>query len=90
MNDDFVLRLRSIANAYPEDIFGPVTDDERREHASLITRNSAAMGRHLGKFLAQAADEIERLEHEIQGLTGYPPHIAEECEFCKRTNPSLR
>jgi hypothetical protein len=56
---ELVHELRSIAGAYPEDIFGPVTDAEIKEHASLITRNSAAMGRHLGQFLTKAADEIE-------------------------------
>lgn len=68
MDDDFTLRLRSLANAYPEDIFGPVTEAEVKEHASLITRNSAAMGRHLGKFLLEAADEIDRLERDAARL----------------------
>lgn len=67
---DLVARLRGIATAYPEDIFGPVTDAEIKEHASLITRNSAAMGRHMGKFLLQAADEIERLRAVLVKIKG--------------------
>lgn len=35
--------------------------------------------------LAELADEIERMEHEIQSLTGYPPHFPEECAVCLRT-----
>lgn len=62
-------RLRSIANAYPEDIFGPVTEEEQKEHASLITRNSAAMGRHLGQFLIEAADAIDQLATAISDAT---------------------
>jgi hypothetical protein len=59
---DLVTELRQFAQAYPEEVFGPVTDAEAKEHASLITRNSAAMGRHFAPWFTRAADEIERLE----------------------------
>lgn len=53
--------LESFTKAYPEDIFGPVTDKEREEHGSLITRNSAAMGRHCAKFMGEAAAMLRSL-----------------------------
>jgi len=56
-----VATLRSFADAYPESVFGPVTKEEIAQHASLITRNSAAMGRHCAQFMVQAAAMIERL-----------------------------
>lgn len=58
---DLVTELRQFAQAYPADVFGPVTDAEVKEHASLITRNSAAMGRHFAPWFTLAANEIERL-----------------------------
>jgi hypothetical protein len=42
--------LRSFAEAYPEDVFRPLTDADRKEHSVLITRASAQMGRHFGKW----------------------------------------
>jgi hypothetical protein len=68
MSEELVHRLRGLAQAYPEDIFGPVTPQEVKEHAGLITRNSAAMGRHLGQFFTEAANAIERLERENAAL----------------------
>ena len=59
--DELVHTLRSFGLAYPEDMFGPVSEDERLLYGNLITRNSAAMGRHCAKFMAQAADMIEAL-----------------------------
>lgn len=54
-------RLRGFASAYPESVFGPVTEQEIADQASLITRNSAAMGRHMAKFTVEAADAINNL-----------------------------
>lgn len=53
--------LESFAKAYPESVFGPVTDAEIRDFPNLITRNSAAMGRHMGKWMQRAADAIRAL-----------------------------
>lgn len=66
---ELVDTLRSFGQAYPEDMFGPVTDAERKEHGSLITRTSAGMGRHCAKFMAQAADMIERLASKAAPMT---------------------
>lgn len=55
--------LDSFQTAYSEEFFAPLTDDERAAHAGtgIIDRASAGMGRHLAKFMAQAAAEIRRL-----------------------------
>ena len=63
--EDLIGTLRSFGKAYPLDMFGPVTDAERNAHGSLISRNSAAMGRHLSKFMVQAADMIESLSSRL-------------------------
>lgn len=58
---DFIDTLRGFTKAYPEDIFTPLTEAERKQMGSLLDRASAGMGRHMAKFMAQAADMIERL-----------------------------
>lgn len=45
-------------DAYPPDIFGEVTEAERKEHPGLITRNSAAMGRHMATQLLEQISAI--------------------------------
>lgn len=65
-HDEFIEILRSFGKAYPLDIFGPVTEDEQRLHGSLITRNSAEMGRHCAKYMVKAADVIESLQSALQ------------------------
>jgi hypothetical protein len=47
--DALIEEVKGFAEAYPESCFGPVTDDERAQHGSLITRTSASMGRHMGR-----------------------------------------
>jgi hypothetical protein len=59
-----VERLRSLADAYPADVFPPVTDEDRANQPSLVTRASASMGRHFAPTFTEAADEIERLHAE--------------------------
>ena len=55
--------LRAFAQAYPLDVFPPITDEEReRLGAGLISRASAGMARHIGSFFTDAADRIEELE----------------------------
>lgn len=65
MPDDLINTLRSFTKAYPEDVFPPLSKEEIAEVAKAypgaIDRNSAAMGRHCAKFMAKAANEIERL-----------------------------
>ena len=53
--EQLIEELRSFAEAYPEDIFRPLTDADRKEHPVLITRASADMGRHMGKWMLRAA-----------------------------------
>ncbi len=62
MNDyaDIVPRLRSFAEAYPTDIFPPLTDAERGElKRGVMDRIGASMGRHCSKFMTEAADAID-------------------------------
>lgn len=62
----FIERLRAISKAYPEDVFGPVLPEEIAAYPNLITRNSAAMGRHLSTFISEAADVIEELSGALE------------------------
>lgn len=54
-------RLRDAAEAYPQDLFPPVTDHDRKYCGDAVTRASAGMGRHFAPLFNDAADEIERL-----------------------------
>lgn len=65
---DIVDRLRSCSVAYPEDVFPAITDEDRKAHPVLISRASAAMGRHMSKVFNQAADEIERLRKGLESI----------------------
>lgn len=60
--------LRDFARAYPEDVFTPLTASERKAYPTLITKASADMGRHFGKFALEAADRIANLEAENEAL----------------------
>lgn len=53
--------LRMLAIAYPESMFEPLTDAERNEHSSLVSRAAAAMGRHFGPKFTLCADTIDQL-----------------------------
>jgi hypothetical protein len=53
--------LRAMAEAYPEDVFSPLTDADREAHPDIIQRASAGMGRHLSKRLAELADQLESI-----------------------------
>jgi ribosomal silencing factor RsfS len=53
--------LRSLAIAYPEDIFPPPSPGE---HGETVDQCSAAMGRHFSPIFTEAADEFERLQQE--------------------------
>lgn len=66
--------LDSFGEAYGEDMFPPLTRAERDELAGrgIIDRISAGMGRHLAKFIAQAAAEIRRLRASPHRSGGAP------------------
>jgi len=55
--------LESFSRAYPEEIFPPLTEDERKAlPRGIIDRCSGAMGRHFAKFAAQAAAALRESE----------------------------
>ena len=51
---ELIDELRAVARAYPEDVFLPL-DDEDKKHPLTIQRASAAMGRHMAPLLLRAA-----------------------------------
>lgn len=55
-------RLEAAANAYPEDVFGKTTDEDRELHGDVVQRTAATMGRHFSGMLSQAATALEALE----------------------------
>ena len=59
-------KYRNMVNAYPEDIFRPFDKHEITAYSAIITRASAAMGRHCAKLFSEAADEIDRLESQAK------------------------
>lgn len=66
--EHFIGVLYGFAKAYPVDIFPPLTQDEVDQYSTIISKASAGMGRHLGKFMHDAATEIERLAIEATAL----------------------
>jgi len=56
---DLIERLRSAADAYPEDVFGKTTDEDRRAHGDVVQRAAATMGRHMAPLLREAAAALE-------------------------------
>lgn len=59
--DEFVRKLRDFEQAYSTEFFVPLTEAEKNEMGGfLLSRVSAEMGRHLAKFLTQAAARIEQ------------------------------
>lgn len=69
--ESLVYELRSIAGAYSESVFPPLTDELRAEYAStgIIDRASASMGRHLARYLTEAADAIEQANSKFRAAT---------------------
>lgn len=61
---DLEKRLRDAAQAYPEDVFPPVTDEDREKCGFAVTRAAAAMGRHFSPMLTATADRIAELESQ--------------------------
>jgi hypothetical protein len=67
--EQLVNRLRQWANAYPEDMFPPLSKEElatvQKAFPGFLDRASASMGRHIGKQLNELADELERPVPEV-------------------------
>ena len=66
-DDEQVHQLRQLAQAYPDDVFLPLTDEDR-ERPLTITRASAAMGRHFSPTFAAAAARIRTLTQDNEDL----------------------
>lgn len=64
---DILHKLDSWAEAYPESAFGPVTEAEREEHGSLISRASASMGRHMSRLIR---GDLAKLRAALAGKEG--------------------
>lgn len=74
-DDALAERLRACAMAYPEEMFPPLTDDDRRSHGVLVSRAAAAMGRHFAPLFTGAAGAIERLQQRVAALeSSREPH----------------
>ena len=56
---DLADEMRGFAKAYPEKMFTPFSKEETTQHANVITRASAAMGRHLAPWLTAGADAVD-------------------------------
>jgi hypothetical protein len=52
------------ADAYPERIFTPFTDEELKEHPNIITRASASMGRHILELLKRDVRNLKEKRGE--------------------------
>lgn len=69
---ELVQRLRNCAQAYPEDIFPPLSKEDvtrlQSNNRHLLDRASAAMGRHFGPLFTAAADALEAKQAKIDAL----------------------
>ena len=74
MSQDIYDLLRGFEQAYPKDVFPPLTDRESVEHSDIIAKASAQMGRHMAQFTTQAADEIARLRVQLLEAKEYNSH----------------
>lgn len=75
--------LEEIEQAYPEDIkmFRPLTKEEIEEHSDIITRASAAMGRHLIKVIREKIEpEQEWRKKYLNRLMALGAHRGEAIE----------
>jgi hypothetical protein len=67
---EVVARLRDCARAYPDDVFLPLTDEDRAREPVLIMRAFAQMCRHFSSLFTQAADLIDTLAARVTELEG--------------------
>jgi hypothetical protein len=64
-NEQLIQRLRHFGDAYPLDVWPPLTEEERRSiSSSLRSRIAAEMGRHCSKIMAEAADALAEAESD--------------------------
>ena len=67
--DDIIHRLRQWADAYPEDIFRPLSENERitihGTYPGYMDRIAATMGRHIGEQMRAIADDLEKCKGEV-------------------------
>jgi hypothetical protein len=55
-------RLESTARAYPEDVFTPLTDEQKKTYGWVVQAASAGMGRHMAPLLLEAAALLRKLQ----------------------------
>lgn len=97
--NELITALRGFAISYPEDVFPPLTDRERRALGGIADRCGAAMGRHLAPYMLAAANELESLRGMIErsgfdisdcGVCGDPvvciPDGMPMCEACAKSD----
>jgi len=86
MASDLIERLRTLAGAYPKDIFPPVSQIEAMQvstiYPGLVDRCSAAMGRHFEPTFVECADALAAQAAEIERLTKEIGDLEEE--GCRR------
>jgi len=83
---EFVRKLRDFEKAYSTEFFAPLTEAEKDGIGDfLLSRASVEMGRHLAKFLTQAADRIDQAQSLIAELRG-ERDIAERNRDAARDN----
>lgn len=58
--------LRDYIEAYPVDVFPPLTPDQITQNAEIVSRASAAMMRHIAPVLSAAIETIENLSHSSE------------------------
>ena len=75
---DISARLRDVAAAYPEDIFPPFTDEERKANSMVISRASGNMGRFLSRHMTEAADTIDTLVAVLEHAQTILSNMAQE------------
>jgi hypothetical protein len=57
-----IRKLRAYGDAYPRDVFPPLSDAELDKYSAIVTRASAAMGRQCALVMAEAAEALERFQ----------------------------
>lgn len=90
--DDAVHRLRSFAKAYPESIFAPLTEEERKLVGDgLISRNSAEVGRHFAKFAVEGGHLCNwpACSPECDGRPGVDAYSPPPVDTPKRGRPRI-
>lgn len=73
MTDDLIATFNGLAEAYPADVWPPLTQEEaveiHRTHPGFVDRVSAAMGRFFGPRFREAATALAERDATIERLT---------------------